>query len=325
LLDNQLTTLGRQTAGSILLGCANNATLNVARGGVAIPQGTSTVFCLPLVSAFFSNLDKYLPTGEISDLRLELVLQNQSNAVINTNATPTGWSITEANLMLNFIELESDVMRMITASTGGKYYISSETFRSFQNNVSGNTSSDSILIPAKFSSMKGILQTFRPSAFQNNFLTHAQSHRVNPFFNGTPSIQFSIGNQLYPQSAIRSSPELYAENLKYFHTMGSTDLRGVISTANWNTITDPTALATGAVAGTVSTNANACGAGFLALNLEAVNGRSSVMNSGLNTLGTNIIENITYGTQYGSQMRVDTYTHLDTVISIEGGVMTVRM
>jgi hypothetical protein len=329
LIDNQLSTLGRQTAGSILLGCGNNSTINVMRGGAVIPAGTSTVFCLPLVSGFFSNLDKYLPVGAISDLRMELQLQTQANAVVNTAAGVTScWSITEANLMLSYVELEAEVQRMIDASTGGKYFISTETFRSYQNNVSGTTSSDSLLIPARFSSVKGIMQTFRPSIQQNNFLTQSQTHRINPFSGtgGAPSIQFSIGSSLYPQTAIRSSAELYAETQKHFHMMGTTDYRGVISSANWNINTDPTALAAAAVAGTVTLNANASGTGFLAINLEAVNGRSSLMNSGISTLGTNIIENLTYSTPlYGSQLRVDSYVHVDAVLVIEGGVLTIRM
>jgi hypothetical protein len=327
LLDNQLS-IGRQASGSILLGCGTNSTLNAVRGGVSIPAGTSTVFCLPLVSAFFSSMDKYLPVGEISDLRIEIQLQNQSNAVVNTTLNPTGWSITSADLMLNFVELESDVHKMIHASNGGKYYISSDTFRAYQNNVSGTTSSDSLLIPARFSSVKGILQTFRPSAQQNNFLTQSQTHRVNPFGGtaGTPSIQFSIGSSLYPQTAIRSSAELFAEGQKYFHMMNSTDYRGIISTTNWNILSDPTALAIGAAAGTVTTNANNSGTGFLAINLESVNGRSSLMNSGISTLGTNIIENITYSTPlYGSQLRVDSYVNVDCVLCIEDGVLTIRM
>jgi hypothetical protein len=324
LMDNQLSTLGRQTAGSILLGCGTNSTINVMRGGVVIPAGTSTVFCLPLVSGFFSNLDKYLPVGAINDLRMELQLQTQANAVINTTLNGTGWSIIEANLMLSYIELEGEVQKMINASTCGKYYISTETFRSYQNNVSGNTSSDSLLIPARFSSVKGIMMTFRPSVQQNNFLTQSQTHRINPFVGGSPSIQFSIGSSLYPQTAIRSSPELFAETQKYFHMMGTTDYRGIVSSTNWNTNTDPTALAIGATAGTVTTNANNSGTGFLAINLESVNGRP-LLNSGLSTLGTNIILNMNYGTQYGSQLRVDSFVHTDCVLVVEDGVLTIRM
>jgi hypothetical protein len=107
--------------------------------------------------------------------------------------------------------------------------------------------------------------------------------------------------------------------------MGTTDYRGIISTTNWNVNTDPTALAAGAVAGTVTTNANNSGTGFFALNLEAVNGRSSLLNSGLSTLGTNIILNMTYGAQYGSQLRVDSFVHADCVLVIEDGVLTIRM
>jgi hypothetical protein len=169
------------------------------------------------------------------------------------------------------------------------------------------------------------MMTFRPSAQQNNFLTQSQTHRINPFVGGNPSIQFSIGSSLYPQTAIRSSAELFAETQKYFHMMGTTDYRGIISTANWNINTDPTALVVAGSATSVMNNANASGTGFFALNLEAVNGRSSLLNSGLSSLGTNIILNMTYGAQYGSQLRVDSFVHADCVLVIEDGVLTIRM
>lgn len=329
LLDAQVAPISRQTQGNILLGCGTDAALNtqnVLRGGVTIAANGSAVFCLPLVSGFFGNLSKYLPVGAIqNDLRVEIGLQNQNNAVINTTASATGWNISEANMILNFVELEGDVQKMIDASTGGTYMISSETWRWFSNTVAGNTSSDSILIPARYSSVKGLIGSFRPSAYQNNFLYPAQTHRVNPFVGANTQVQFQIGSQLYPNAPIRSSVELFAEVQKYFHALGTTNMSGCISNTNWNVITDPTALITGGNAAAIAQNYTGSGSGIWAINLDQIQNRSDVMNAGLSTLNQNIMAQFTYGTQYGTQMRLDSYAHLDMIIVIEGGVLTIRV
>ena len=328
-LDSQLGPTVRQTTGNIMMGCgaddvANAA--NIVRTGVVIPAGGSMVFCLPLISGFFGNLSKYLPVGAIqNDLRIEIMLENQNNAVVNTTINPTGWSITSAELVLNFVELEADVQKMVDASTGGTYMISSETWRWFSNTVAGNTSSDSVLIPARYSSVKGLIGSFRPSAYQNNFLRPAQTHRVNPFNGPNASIQFQIGSQLYPNAPIRSAPELFAETQKYFHALGNTDMRGCIGNFNWLINADPTALVVGANSAAIFANFQNSGSGLWAINLDSVQNRSDVLNSGLSTLNLNVMANFQYANQYGSQLRLDSWSHIDMVLVIENGILSVRV
>lgn len=333
-IDNGVGPATRQTAFNIMAGTnTDNAanTANILRSGVTIAAGTSQNFTLPLVSGILGaqGSSKYLPIGAInSDLRIELVLHANASAVVNIVAAPGAWSITEANLMLSYIELDSEVQNMIDASTGGNYYISSETWRTYTNNLGNGSTADTILIPARFSSIKGLLHTFRPNSGQNNTLVAAQTHRYNPFFHATNAcnVQYTIGPSLYPNSPIRSSPEFFAETQRYYHNLSNSNIMGSINSANFNVIADPLALVAGtSTAANVATHFLNSGAGTFAINLDQISNRSDVMSSGGNTLNSNVIMNMTYATPLPSSTRLDTYAHIDMVIVVENGILTVRV
>ena len=64
--------------------------------------------------------NKYLPTGDMSgsDLRLEITLANVSDGVVTTGRTSTGifgWTIDNVELMLEYVELNSEASKMFSA------------------------------------------------------------------------------------------------------------------------------------------------------------------------------------------------------------------
>ena len=326
-MDNGMGTDKRQSDGNMLLGTAST-TGGIIRNGIVIPAGTSYNFCIPIVSGILGSQGstKYLPVGAIlSDLRMEIQLANAANAVINTSATPAAWSITEANLMLSVIELDSEVQNMIDAATGGKYYISSESYKWYSNTIASGSTQDSVLIPARFASVKGLIGSFRPVSNQSNYLAATISARTNPFFHASNmcSVQFAIGSALYPNSPIRSSQEVYAEVVKYFHSMGNLYASSSINQSSFNIAADAADNASAASNATVATYYTSIGTGCFAINLDNVANRSDVMSSGLNTLTSNIILNMTYGTTPNEANRLDVYAHIDMVLAIENGIFSV--
>ena len=343
-LDAGVGPVVRQTSGNIMMGtnCDALNISNVMRSGQTLPSlfagatDYNAVFTLPLVSGILGaqGSTKYLPVGAIqNDLRLEIQLHQANNAVINTNTTAlitSPWSIVEANFIISFIELDSDVQQMIDSQTGGNYQISSESWRSYTNSIGNGSTGDSVLIPARFSSVKGILHTFRPQA-QNSYLLASQSHRYNPFFSADTTkscnVQYTIGPTLYPNSAIRSSSEAFAELQRYFHNLGNSNINGSINFTNYNIIAPATVLAVGGAsqAAAVANHFTNCGAGVFGINLDNVANRSDVMTSGLNTLNSNIILNMTYATAIPEACRFDSYVHVDMLMVIENGILSVRV
>ena len=334
-LDMGVSPVVKQTAFNIMVGCNSDVNGNIVRSGVTIPETNSQIFTLPLISGILGaqGSTKYLPVGAISaDLRLEFVLHSLQNAVINTDDAPTAWRINDMVLMLSYIELDSEVQRMIDASTGGDYNISSETWKTYTNSIASGSQTDSVLIPARFSSIKGLLHTFRSIAAQNTYLASSQNHRFNPFFivgggGGNTNVQYTIGPTLYPNSAIRSSPEYFAETQRYFHNLANSNIMGSINNTNFNINSNPTALVANATPApaAIATYFSSTGSAVFGLNLDQISNRSDVMNSGVNTLNSNIILNMTYATPPPTACRLETYAHIDMVISIRDGILTVRV
>jgi hypothetical protein len=335
----------RQTASNIMMGTATDLivagagnTANILRGGNVLLSGTYQNYTLPLVSGILGaqGSTKYFPAHAVStDLRCEITLQpTQQAAVISSATIPSSWSILEANLMISYIEVDSEVQKMIDSSTGGNYYISTETWRQYTNNIGANMPGDTVLIPAKFSSVKGMIHTFRPSAASNSYLMATQSHRINPFFSSTVncSVQYSIGSAYYPSTPIRSAPELFVELQRYYHNLANPNITGVINGQNYTVTADPAALITnvaggaaGSTAAEIATYFNGTGTGIFGINLDQISNRSDVMASGISTQSSNIIANFTYGTPYtAGGMRLDTYVHLDMLVVIENGVLSIR-
>ena len=171
-------------------------------------------------------------------------------------------------------------------------------------------------------------------ASQNSILCASLSNRINPLFHATNacSVQYTIGPSLYPNSPIRSSTEAFAELQRYYHNLANSNITGSINTTNYNVATDAAAqgVAAGANAAAILTYFANLGSGVFGINLDSVSNRSDVMMSGLNTLNSNIILNMTYGTSIGNGandtgVKFDSYVHLDMVLAIEAGVLTVRV
>jgi len=178
-----------------------------------------------------------------------------------------------------------------------------------------------------------MISTMRPQAGQNSAAYGAQSHRYNPFVAGGSTtaptwgtLQYQIGSTLYPNAPIRTSEEVFQEVQRFWHSIGSTDVRGSITNTNWAVIAEPTALVVGtSTAANVGTWFTSTGTGCWAINLDNFINKSDVMNSGINTLTANVMMNLAYGTPPPVATRLDTYVHIDCVLAIEGGVLSIKV
>lgn len=337
MLDAQVNSADRQTTVSVTMGCdalAVGAGVDLQRGGPTIAIGGSQVFNLPLISGVLGNqCSKYLPLCAIkNDLRLELVLENLKNAIVSSSAT-ANWQITEIQLICQLLELSDEAQHMVDSITGGKYMISSETFRNAQTILPASSTADNILLPFRFSSIKGIMGMYRPQTAQNNFLDATITSRFNPFGSTTLgtacSLQLQIGSEYVPNVPLKYSEETFTELLKYFHKLGNQSMGGSIGYANWNVytpFTSPVVAAenTAAYAPHYVTLAQSCGSALFGLDLDSVMNRSDVMHAGKSTLNQNVFWNGTYATALpAGQTRFDAWAHLDMILVVdENGVLT---
>ena len=110
------------------------------------------------------------------------------------------WTIMNAELHLNYVEISSEAQQEIDRQNGGVYTISSTSYRhySFTDN---NPSSSSLTyqIPARFSSLKSLLQCIRLNSTINDEGAFSLTSRVGNFWD---NIQWRLGSLMVPQTPI---------------------------------------------------------------------------------------------------------------------------
>jgi len=92
------------------------------RKGDDLTVGSSKVYAIPILFGIIGCMQsKYLPTGDMSagDLRVEITLANNNDGItISTTDTTAGaktWTVSDVELMLEYVELNSEAARMISA------------------------------------------------------------------------------------------------------------------------------------------------------------------------------------------------------------------
>eukprot|EP00873_Tetraselmis_striata_P015698 jgi/Tetstr1/435962/TSEL_024843.t1 len=286
--------------GSILYG-SNEDEDSHYREGVEIAAGTTAYFCIPIMSGIIGGLQsKYLPTGAMTggDLRLELTLAATNAAAVGT---APDWEIGNVELQLEFVEVTSEVDRMIQQANP-RYVISYESFANYTNSIQANEGQINKLIPARFSSLKTLYTIFRKQAD----LTPAASKSVSTRTTcGLKNWYYSVSGENIPQTPVREEVETFAVLMKAMHTFGSTQNTSLINLTSWKN----------------NSGGSASGTFAIGQNLEVLSHKSTLTESGKNTLNTNcyLLGTVTPGS---TAYQISTYAHFDAVLIIENGVAT---
>lgn len=157
------------------------------------------------------------------------------------------------------------------------------------------------LVPARFSSLKGLFSMFRKQTDMANRAAKTLSTRLN-LFQDAGEWQYLIGGRPTPAQPVRQDTEAYAELMKSIHALGCQDHPTMFDRAMW-------AAEQGGY--TVSTD------------LEYLHGKSQLAENSMNTLSSSVHLVGRFKGQLNYPVRVDTYGMYDGVISISNGLMTV--
>eukprot|EP00873_Tetraselmis_striata_P034641 jgi/Tetstr1/454905/TSEL_041769.t1 len=232
------------------------------------------------------------------DLRLELTLAATNAAVVGT---APDWEIGNVELQLEFVEVTSEVDRMIQQANP-RYVISYESFANYTNSIQADEGQINKLIPARFSSLKTLYTIFRKHAD----LTLAASKSVSTRTTcGLKNWYYSVSGENIPQTPVREEVETFAELMKAMHTFGSTQNTSLINLTSWKN----------------NSGGSASGTFAIGQNLEVLSHKSTLTESGKNTLNTNcyLLGTVTPGS---TAYQISTYAHFDAVLIIENGVAT---
>jgi len=293
------------TTGNVLEGMG---TTN--RVGEDIPVNTSRVYAIPLLSGIIGCMqNKYLPTGDMSagDLRVEITLANTNDGVTtsltNTVAAAKTWKVSDVELMLEYVELNSSAAQMISSQNAGGYAISFDSFANYASTVAAGKNAN-ILIPARYSSLKTLFTIFRLQDDINKPGKKTISARANPITDDG-QWYYSIGGKNVPSTPVKSNTEAYAEMSKAIHAFGAVDHTSMIQRSTWT-----------ADSGTY----------VIASDLETLAHKSKLTESGINTLSANTHLIMQFGGTNGlaAAVRVDTFAHYDAILLIQNGVCSVQ-
>jgi hypothetical protein len=273
-------------------------------------MGKFKVYTIPLLYGIIGCMQsKYLPTGDMSagDLRVEITLANTNDGVTtsltDTTTRAKTWIVEDVKLMLEYVELNSEAARMISAQNAGGYAISFDSFANYASTVAAGEN-DNILIPARYSSLKTLFYIFRLQTDIGKADAKTTNSRVNPITDDG-HWYYSIGGKNVLSTPVKSSTEAYAELPKAINAFGAVDHTFMIQRSSWI-----------APSGTY----------VVAVDLETLAHKSKLTESGINTLSANRHLIMQFGSANGlaKAARVDTFAHYDAILLIQNGVCSVR-
>jgi hypothetical protein len=294
------------TTGNVLEGMGTSV-----RVGENLTIGNSRVYAIPLLSGIIGCMQsKYLPTGDMSagDLRVEITLTNNNNGIVVSQEASTAgtksWKVSEVELMLEYVELNSSAAQMISSQNAGGYAISFDSFANYASTVASGGKNANILIPARYSSLKTLFSIFRIQDNINKDTEKSISARANPITDDG-QWYYSIGGKNVPSTPVKSNTEAYAEMSKALHAFGAVDHTSMIQRSTW--IADS-------------------GTYVIAADLETLAHKSKLTESGINTLSANTHLIMQFGGTNGlaAAVRVDTFAHYDAILLIQNGVCSVQ-
>ena len=318
LLDLQADGMVSATSMSVHAGTGFDSlnAYNTVKTGQTIAASGVQDFALPLAlsGVLGPGLNKYLPVSKITDLRLELTMEAVTQAVQASGAA--SYTIQNPQLVITYVELDPAMAQQIDSATGGHYILSSESWRNYTTILAANRNSDSILIPARYSSVRTMLHTWRDNANATDGTKYWLSARSNPFYSATgvlSSIQYAMGPVLVPQSPIRFGiSEAWMQAQQAFHQLGTVSNGSRCTYANWTQ------------ASYYDGNAYNMGTFALAQNFDSFLNKSDSLTVGMNTIAVPTFLNVTYPAQVTAAQRLDTFVHFDMVLDISDAGIVAR-
>ena len=289
---------------TIMLGASGSRT----RSPASVASGSSFTFCMPLISIIgtLTGDSAYLPLHALnSSLKLSIGLNSAAQALgSEAGTTSAAYVITEPSLNLGYIEIAPEAQARINASVNGVYSMNSSTWRTFRQVHPAGQTSNSLLVPGRFTSVKTFLAIQRDSSVLENFLKYSNHERVKNFLT---QWQLRVGaNYASPKpiSCTGTAVDTYMALRRVFSNPTTEGMPTLFKKGEFD------ADATAAVTSTYNPGSFAIGA-----DLAPFSNITDLMN-GLNTVSNTIQMELTYtGTPVAATW--DMFLEADNVIEID--------
>jgi hypothetical protein len=228
LQDDMMSLSRSNTLGSILedkhLTLAKQGhARSVAAGGDGFTQKRR--ICMPLMSVAVGTLqDKYMPVGKDVGLRLRLTMEDPNVALaVSAPVAVAGYKLEDITYELEYLTTDSATYNQIVKESGGVMKVSGTGVSNFQTTISQGGTNNSVLIPARFSSVKNYITTLRDGSKSTNGGYNSIGDRTRA---SMVSYVYRVHGQNYPNLPVSvdsyNSSESFVELLKCFHSLHNT-------------------------------------------------------------------------------------------------------
>jgi len=309
--------------GALLSNVANVTGSATATSSTIISE--QNTYCLPLLSGLLGigSSGKMVPIYAINDvLRLEILLENQTQAFCQLGGVTATYSVISAELNLQYIELSDEGMALVnsTAPPSSPIFIVGNSFRHNVNTIkNGTVGIFSCLVPSKLASMKALHILPRRNTEINSASSYSLSSRINPAFD---YVVLKVSGTQIPQKPIylqnASTTGGYAEGLieidRCFGSLTATDKMGLLFSNNYNVaISGSTTTGVFSISTGNSSYANAFG---ISIDLELFASKDTII-SGLNCLAESLYFEANISTDPGADVTLDFYSSFDNLYIID--------
>jgi hypothetical protein len=287
------------------------------RCGADLASGTAFTYCVPILSlmGLATAEDFYLPTCKLgSPLRLEFTLASALSALGVIGGGTPNYVCTDPIVHMQQIVISDIADREIDNLSKGVFAFNSTIWRNYRNIYPAQQASNSIMIPARFTSLRNIIAIQREASIVESATNYSQSDFIK---NQLVEYQFSVGSQMAnakPVNCRANAPEAYMELRKLFSGLTSESLPTLITRSEW--IKE--------VSTTVAADASG-GSFHLGLQCEPFANVDKLL-SGLNSTGSPIYLNLTYNPSQVANIKAavwDFFVQADCLVQVSNGEMKI--
>jgi hypothetical protein len=275
------------------------------RQGATITAGSSRTFAIPLLSILGLFADKHLP---MSGYTLIIALNNiQTVGVSAGNPTAT---LSDVFYYAHIHEVPMEVQQMILSANGGVITVPCHSYRSYSSTVAADTFTNSMAVGARFSSIKSIYFTIRPTTNLEAQTSWTNTNRCKNFLQ---SYQFRLGSEFVPIRPVVGATLCYANLLRAVHGFGISQPT-LLSFTDYNR----DAQAAGGASGTQASFL--CGEDLERSAVRKTSGSNGLL-AGTSSLGLTAFfldTNYTIGTNPVAHI-INVFCNFDCVLSYPGG------
>jgi len=298
--------LGRSTtAGTILAGATSTLKAGIKLNGLTGVDGPVVRCAIPLYSGVLgAGAEQYAPMVDGIRLRMTMAATEVALKYANITAlTSAQYKLSNFCIQLEVMDLDSATMGALIQQSGGVLKQHITCVNNYQATLSAS-SANNILIPARFSSVKALMTTFRLSAnLAAPAIYNVTGDRLLPqikeyFWNVDGANIPSVPVRVATSASLVYAGEVLSEIMKVFGASNQTAFDVVFNATQFGELT-----------GTSGT-----GAFFIGNNFESQDSAGSALISGRDLNASNVYLNLThYATALASV--VDTFALYDVVLS----------